>query len=515
MIVSLLDGDLRSETVSERCDVCIVGAGAAGSFLANALARRGCEVVVVEAGPETAADTLDAGFEPSFVNRYYAGGVEGRAFGLGGSTSRWGGLLVPHSVHDLRPVGRDEAIWTHIVDVVRDRRDAVLGALGFEGAPGFERFAAEAIPEQAEALERAGLAVLTSLYLPVRRKNLSFLLRAAAIGSPPARVYYDAVAKHWSVDDSGRIRSLRATTHGERRLEVSADHFVIASGALESARILLEIAAAAPESVALSADLGVGLGDHLSIPIAEVAHAARAAAIRAFAPRFAGAWMRSFRFLNAETGEDEPRSFSHFVFAAEDAGYELIRRLVGAVQSRRLPDVTPSQLVRGLAGAGAIAFDRFARSRLHVSRSTAIRLQLDVEQGWSEGNRITLGTELDEHGRPVARIDWQIAPGDEDSIRRASERLLEGWASQGQRLPALEPATLDFESTKPHDAYHPVGVCRMGTDRAAVLSPALRVHGLANAWTLSTAALPSAGTANPTFTMLCLGAALADELAPG
>ena len=53
----------------------------------------------------------------------------------------------------------------------------------------------------------------------------------------------------------------------------------------------------------------------------------------------------------------------------------------------------------------------------------------------------------------------------------------------------------------------------MGRDAGAVVDPELRVHGTANLWVVSTAVFPTAGTANPTFSMLCLAAALADRLA--
>lgn len=69
------------------------------------------------------------------------------------------------------------------------------------------------------------------------------------------------------------------------------------------------------------------------------------------------------------------------------------------------------------------------------------------------------------------------------------------------------------DEVKPHDAYHPVGTCRMGEDGEAVVGRDLKVRGFANLWVASTGVLPSAGTANPTFTMLCLTQQLAEELA--
>src|ERR1700730_16176170 len=102
-----------------RCDVCVVGAGAAGLYIASRLARQGVAVTVVEAGGSTCGSGQSAGIESIFSGSYYRGAVEGRAFGWGGSTSRWGGLLIPHSELDVRhDAGQQSAVWTHVVEVV-------------------------------------------------------------------------------------------------------------------------------------------------------------------------------------------------------------------------------------------------------------------------------------------------------------------------------------------------------------------------------------------------------------
>jgi choline dehydrogenase-like flavoprotein len=52
----------------------------------------------------------------------------------------------------------------------------------------------------------------------------------------------------------------------------------------------------------------------------------------------------------------------------------------------------------------------------------------------------------------------------------------------------------------------------MGEDEEAVVDTNLKVWGLDNLWLANTGVLPSAGTANPTFTLLCLGTRLANSL---
>jgi choline dehydrogenase-like flavoprotein len=52
----------------------------------------------------------------------------------------------------------------------------------------------------------------------------------------------------------------------------------------------------------------------------------------------------------------------------------------------------------------------------------------------------------------------------------------------------------------------------MGEDAEAVVDRNLKVWGVQNLWVVSTGVLPSAGTANPTFSMLCLAQQLAEDI---
>src|SRR5436309_865605 len=91
--------------VNAQCHICIIGAGAAGIYLAVQLAKRGLSVILVEAGGPRCVDASQLGFEPHCPEGPYSGATKGRYFGLGGSTAQWGGLLVPHIQYDLRRAG--------------------------------------------------------------------------------------------------------------------------------------------------------------------------------------------------------------------------------------------------------------------------------------------------------------------------------------------------------------------------------------------------------------------------
>jgi choline dehydrogenase-like flavoprotein len=473
-------------------------------------------VTVVEAGGSTCGSGQSAGIESIFSGSHYGGAVEGRAFGWGGSTSRWGGLLVPHSELDIRhDAGQQSAVWAHVVGVVRERSSAVFSTLGLSGGPDFFSFPQTVLGPVAKLLLEQGLTTVASEFLPLTRRNLAYLASGPAQES--VQVFLNAVVTKWLVrcgaDSSGEISTIEATSLSGIHLNVSAKCFVIAAGAIESARILLEIDRVSHgRMLPRTAAVGRYLSDHLSCPVAEVHSDDRQRAAAIFAPVFSNGRMRSFRFVETSLGHQAPRHFAHFVFDSANPGFRLAKNVLSGWQGRYCPKLTLMGFRTGLSGLIGLAYSRFVRSRLFIPHGTSSRLQLDIEQLPAAHNRVHLGDETDKFGRPVAIIHWQVGNADCTAIDLLSQRFIASWPAA--RLGGVRLLRIHAEaaSPKPYDAYHPVGTCRLGDDAEATVDWDLRVRGTKNLFVLSTGVLPSAGTANPTFSMLCLGDKLADTV---
>lgn len=502
----------------ERCDVCVIGAGAVGIYLAVQLASRGLHVILIEAGGATGSDATQMGFDAQFADAPYPGAINGRAFGLGGSTSRWGGLLVPHTQHDLRePCGADFDPWSHIVRTVLEKADQVLKVLGYPEHGDFFEFAQVHLGGAYGVLGASGLDAAAGLILPFRSKNLTFLLKRKASNGLRPRIFTNAVAKSWVIEQgagsAAQLRQLTAVAQNGNKLRVSANRFVVAAGTIESARILLELdSCASCPVVRSSAAVGCYLADHLSVTIADVADSSLKDAAKVFAPRFTSGWMRSFRFMESSAPANAPRAFAHFIFDNDNPGFVLARHVLTAMQARRWPTISFAEAISGINGLFALVRARYVHSVLHISPGVKTYLQLDVEQTPARYNRIFLGAARDRYGRQQPVIQWRIDDSDLDILHTTADRIIRKWPGGRGGLPELVRRNARCDSTKPHDAYHPVGVCRMGSDPEAVVDRNLKVWGAANLWVASTAVLPSAGTANPTFTMLCLAEALTEHL---
>jgi choline dehydrogenase-like flavoprotein len=500
------------------CDVCVIGAGAAGIYLAVQLASKGLDIILIEAGGSVCGDASEAGFDVTFSADPYPGATKGRAFGLGGATSRWGGVLVPHSKHDLRePADLGADAWSCIVRTASEKSNNVLKQLGYLEPGEFDGFAQKHLGGVCAALNASGFDVVASLSLPSRSKNLAFLLQKKLTGRSQIRVFVNTVAKSWSIkteaDSCATLQRLSAIASNGNTLHVNADRFVIAAGAIESARILLELNSGSSSPVLrTTARVGHYLADHLSVSIADVAVPSREDVARLFAPRFSRGWMRSFRFIEADPPPYSPRAFAHIIFENENPGFMLAKEVLGAMQGRRWPKVTGSQVVSGISGVLALARARYFDSTLYIPRGTKAHLQLDVEQAPRLENRVSLCSDRDRYGRQVAQIHWRISDIDLSNIQASALRILEKWPDTKKGLPGLILRINGCGYEKPHDAYHPVGTCRMGSDPEAVVDENLKVWGIDNLWVVSTGVLPNAGTANTTFTMLCLAEALAENL---
>lgn len=501
-----------------QCDVCVIGAGAAGIYLTHALAAQGRDVILVEAGPVTGTDAASAGFPVQFNATPYLGATVGRYFGLGGTTSHWGGLLMPHTYHDIRGSSIESFDpWWHIVQVVRDHTNAVLGTLGYWTGSDFVSFAEKKLGIASQRLRSAGLAIAAGLFLPFRYKNLVYLLRSSSGKKSRPKVFINAVVNGWRINPEAfagaTIHQVNAMASNGNQLQIQARRFVIAAGAIESARLLLELNAAVSQPVIRAgAAMGCFLADHLSVSIADIVPSSVNDTIQLFAPWFSCGWMRGFRFIEADPPCDAPRAFMHFIFDNANPGFTLAKEWLCAMQGRRWPHSSFADIIAGLSGVVRLGASRYGCSRLYIPASTPTHLQLDIEQQPVRENSITLGDKNDRFGRRVAKIHWTISEQDTENIRKTARRILKQWPGESGAFPVLQPRFDDHGALKPHDAYHPVGTCRMGEDNEAVVDSHLQVWGTDNLWVVSTGVLPSAGTANPTFTLLCLAEQLARHL---
>jgi choline dehydrogenase-like flavoprotein len=522
---SSLDHDLTHGSPSDtiESDVCVIGAGPVGLTVARALIDKHRSVTFLERGPARAMEQT-AGLDIEFDRRSYRGATAGRAFGVGGTSTLWGGQLLPVRDVDLQERSQITAPAWPMSYAELAPHFAVLEAWlqvtpGTFGLP----FAADRAHPLAD-LHWAEWAPRFSKWIPFGRRNIYSAFGTALAASNSIQWYLNARVQEWqlqSVAGRQRVIGVTARSVNGHAVRVRARAYVICAGALESARCVLEMNEAAGGLSSGVSDLtGRFLHDHLSLRLARVTMVDHAGFQRLFAPIFVGKTLRSLRMeLSNEflSLEGLPALYAHFVAeAAADSGFALLRDTLRSIQHGRLGAAFAGtwRIPLSLPGVTEILFERFVRQRLPFPRDSKLFLHCDFEQAPLRENRIYLG-ETGTDGHRSLHIDWDLGQNAVRVAAAVQATFARFWAANGlERLARLE--LLDFTSdaeiapTNLYDIYHPAGTTRMSLDsKTGVVDPNLLVHGTSNAFVAGSAVFPSLGAANPTFTAMALGLRLA------
>ncbi len=143
--------------------------------------------------------------------------------------------------------------------------------------------------------------------------------------------------------------------------------------------------------------------------------------------------------------------------------------------------------------------------QLDVQRADDLRWRVQPEIEPQSDNRVTLSGATDSRGVPFPDIRLTYSDRDRETFRRCRAFLDETRADLG----AVESTVRD------HDRWraHPSGTCRMGFDPTnGVVDADNRVFGLSNLFVSGASTFPTAGTANPTNTVVAMTLRLGDHL---
>jgi choline dehydrogenase-like flavoprotein len=521
MITDLAQSDGDERRVNAQ--VLVIGAGIAGLVLGDQLRRKGIQVVVLESGGREQQQDVHVLNTVDQLGESYTGAERGRFRCLGGTSTRWGGALIPFSDHDLSPrpyIGVPGlAVRPAEVNSFLPRVEEMFA---LDNGSFEEEFVHAARAEREIPIGNADFKIRFAKWPPFGRRNLASLLRSRFESDPEFDIVLNATATSFQICENGRIASVTARSLNGRSLNVTADNIVVCAGAIESTRLLLLLSR--QHSGRIFADcraLGRYFHDHVSRPMAQI-DAQDVHALNRFAGfRFVGPCMRSLRFeLSAQAQERERvgSAFGHISFrTAGPTGFDVVRDAFRAIQrTRRVPVGTLIAAVRQMPFIAQMGFWRAAYGQLLWPKPAIYELHAVVEQRPDRNNYITLSDRPDPLGMPCAAIHWRVSDTDRQAFSVFRKCFAEYW--ERSRLISLGRLNWLEQSVSAanhggSDVYHPGGTTRMGDDRrSAVVNSDLQTFEVPNLWVASTSVLPAGGGANPTLTLIMLAMRLAEKL---
>lgn len=511
-----------------RSQVCVIGGGIAGLVLATTLARAGIEVHLLEAGGRTEETRSQTIYNAAMAASTHTGTTQGRFRLFGGSSTRWGGQLLPYPADVfVPPAGSPSLPWPIGHDAISEYYTHVEDLLGVDHLPFtgdlYQSFGRD-VPT---ALSNSDTITLrASKWAPFARRNLALTLGEQAIASDKITVFFHANATELLLKQDGtRIEAVQARDYRGNQYRFEAAQYVLATGTIETSRLLLASRSVAPTGVGNANDqVGRNFHDHISYPAAELAGEARTKMLAWFAPILNQGTTHTAKI---EASTSLRRRLGSLAVMAhitieepEDSGAAVVRGLLRSMQRGDLRGAIMSSLPR-LPGASLeiarLAYNAKLRKRRAVSPAAKVTLRIDTEQKACSNNRIRIDEhEVDALGIPRTIVDWRISDDELYSIRNFAAVLRDELA-RARTGPIGWHHDLQTESGAPlsniTDTFHPMGGTPMGVnpDRS-VVDPDLRMHGVENLSVASCATYPSGGSSNPTFTLMALTLRLAERL---
>jgi choline dehydrogenase-like flavoprotein len=475
---------IPNEAVIE-CDVCIVGAGAAGITLARELVGRRVRVALLESGgltPDAKTQSLYAG---AVTERPYFDLDAARSRYFGGTTNLWTGECRPLDAQDFErrdwvpdsgwPFGLDELLPFY----EKAQTVCQLGPYAYT-ADDWRGHGVRPMAIHGERIQSSAFQ-----YSPPTR--FGDVYRDELRRSPNVVTYLGANAIDLETPmPSHLVSAVKVACLTGTNFRVAARAFVLATGGIENARLLLLSDRVQPAGLGNGNDLvGRYFMEHLYMDAAAEIRASNGAISDFYT---SGDWVdgRRVRGILGLTPEVRRRErLTNYCGVIVEPSSGPLTRLRNAIANVRARTAPRSYLVKNV-----------------------------MEQAPNPDSRVTLGPDRDRLGCRRPALRWRLSSLDKFTVHRAHDILGEELSRSGVgQLRSFMGTEADPWPTSVRGARHHMGTTRMHADaRHGVVDADCRVHGIANLYVAGSSVFPTVGAANPTLTIVALALRLARHL---
>jgi choline dehydrogenase-like flavoprotein len=505
------DARTLPEQTRLEADLAIIGGGPAGITLARAFANSRTRVCLIESGGLEFDPAVQALYEGENAGiEYPLAGNRLRFFG--GSSNHWGGYCRPFDAIDFEQ--RDwvpHSGWPFGIDELEPYYGPASEIV--EIAP--LRFADKAYWQ---AVEGQPLPDPTTGRMQVRYTHFSPPTHfGKRYGDELKQAANVQVLLHANVVDiashsEGRaVSALDVRTLTGRAHSVRARVYVLATGGLENARMLLLSNRSVPAGLGNQNDLvGRFFMEHPHLSgFGEIVVADLARLPRIYRERVAADGRLANAAFDPTPGFLRERRLLNATFMAGKAGSYHADTV--SEWEKAAPHMDMLKAARPfLADDGAVAEDGKAALLGHW-----LGLGCACEQVPNPDSRVSLAEQRDALGLPRIRLDWRLTEQDRRSVIEHMRSLAMEFGALGiGRMLINEEDDGQWPTAVTGGAHH-MGTTRMHDDpRQGVVDRHCRVHGVDNLYVTGSSVFPTSGAANPTLTLVALTLRLAQHLGP-
>jgi choline dehydrogenase-like flavoprotein len=468
-------------------DICLCGAGPAGITIARVLAKQGRKVAIFEGGGMEYSELSQDLYQGESVgNQYWDLVHSGRLRFFGGTSNHWAGRCAFFDAVDF------------------EQRDYY----GLPGWPISRKEVFQYFDAACSVLDISREGFQASQVKKWKGENFRF---SETTHSPPTRfggkyhqelqdsshidVYINANLTNIKLNDNhNAVTSFEIQNYDKKQFSFSADNYVIALGAIENARVLLNCDEQIQGGIGnQNGMVGCCFMEHLNLHMGK------------FVADDNPVWETGFIQLNPS--EDMVRRLQignavlSFERHSDPESYGRLHELKQALREIVCKSEMATDLTRNLSefdcpGDGVIT--------------------TMIEQTPNLRSRVFLGSEKDMFGMRRIKLDWQLSAHDKQTIRTLGLEVAKEMARHGSARVQLEDFILDSsKEIRNVDGHcHQMGTTRMSADpKFGVVNENLQIHGFKNIFVAGSSVFPTGGGSNPTLNLVMLAERLGHHLA--
>lgn len=507
-----------------RHSVCIVGGGAAGITIARELSGRGRDICMLESGDLDFDVTDQDLYQAERLNPIFPDTTISRLRFFGGSTNHWEGAChpfseadfevrswVPHSgwpfsLKDLDPYYERAHVYCELGEYNYDVGD----------------WAARTSLPLIDFDENKAKSKIQHYSTPTQ---FGWVYREDLEQDPFTKVYLDSNVVSINVAETGeRITSVTVQVLDGARFTIEADLFVLATGGIENARILLASDAVHKNGLGNTYDVvGRYFMEH---PIVE---GAELYLTGGFDPRFYEFFFYDDRshlgYLSLSEEVAKKKQLNNIKVALmEQSRYYLSKgissfnQITEDLKGGEIPDnlwTHAGNIFQEIDMVGEAVYRKLFKSRLLDYSDDMVGYVFDtmIEQTPDKDNRIGLTGERDPLGMQKASIEWSVSERDYENMWRCYEVLAEEVGRLGIGRLQLQRNNKRLLTSQLSFGHHHMGTTRAGTNpRDSVVDGNFKMHDIANLFVAGSSSFPTGGHVPPTLTIVATSIRLSDHL---
>lgn len=482
-------------------DFCIIGSGAAGIFAAKKLVENKKKILIFDIGGEIHQNDNDLNLNfKSTGRKKYEGSSLGRSFGIGGTTYLWGASILPFTYSDFDKKDSYSNGFADIENIFKKfNHKRLISELIGQNSDNFEDIFE--FWRNNNQYNENNFYETKNLYIPFKRRDFSKSLINNNFKINTFHKFERFELKKSNLNNINLIsKAIFLNLKTNQHIYVSAENFMLCTGTLEStfhiSNLIRNNKLLFDNKKLLFTKNKFYFNDHLSTPVIKILKKGKQKITNVISRKINNNLIIGNRYIFKDTNT---RSFFHFCEDTKSSKeFQAVKELAISIQQRRIPDFKKVSPLKTFSGLIKYSTDRYMQNKIYTPEDSDLYLSYDFETPFSKERFIEFNYE-----KQTRTLNWGLSEQESYLIRnKAISNSILIMKFYGMKV-NIDYEIINNKDWNPFDAYHPCGSLNNKYSKLINL-PSLNLKNISNLFCLSTASLPSPGSANPTYSLLML-----------